>query len=228
MNLRPFYVVSTLVIAGQLLVGLWGVLQVPPGTEVPIHWGVSGEADGYASPIVAFLMLPLMTLGLVALLAVVPRVEPRRENIERSARAYLTTSIALVLIMGGLQLAVVAAGLGVGISMGSLVGVGIGALFVAIGNVMGTIRSNFMFGVRTPWTLTSERSWNRTHRLVGWLFVLLRIVLIGTGLLGMPQLVFGVTIGGVIVVLVVSFVYSYLVWKADPDRQTTAGGERSA
>ena len=54
-----------------------------------------------------------------------------------------------------------------------MVGLTIGRLFIVLGNVLGKVRSNFMFGVRTPWTLASDPRWNKTHRLVGRLFVLL-------------------------------------------------------
>ena len=36
---------------------------------------------------------------------------------------------------------------------------------------MGQIRSNFMMGIRTPWTLSSDLAWEKTHRLGGWLFM---------------------------------------------------------
>ena len=37
-------------------------------------------------------------------------------------------------------------------------------------------------GIRTPWTLTSDLSWDRTHRVGGRLFVLEGIVFILLGL----------------------------------------------
>jgi uncharacterized membrane protein len=40
-----------------------------------------------------------------------------------------------------------------------------------MGNVLGKVRRNFWVGVRTPWTLASERVWNDTHRLAARLFV---------------------------------------------------------
>jgi uncharacterized membrane protein len=218
MNLRPVLVVSAIVIVAQLVLAAVGLLLVAPGVEVPIHWGISGQPDGYASPLVAFLFTPLITIGLVALLAAIPRIEPRATNLARSADAYRTAWIALVLFMGALQLMVVAAGLGVGVSMNVVIGIGVGVLFIVLGNVMTTVRSNFMFGVRTPWTLTSELSWKRTHRVVGWLFVVTGALTVVVSLVA-PGAMVWVILGSTLVVLAVGFGYSYLVWRTDPDRR---------
>jgi uncharacterized membrane protein len=92
-----------------------------------------------------------------------------------------------------------------------------------MGNVLTTVRSNYMFGVRTPWTLSSELSWDKTHRLVGRLFVVAGIGVFAASLLGQLLLVFWLLMGSVVVVLVVGFAYSYLVWRDDPDRRPTSG-----
>jgi uncharacterized membrane protein len=224
MNLRPALVVSGIVVVAQLVLALVGLALVEPGVEVPIHWGVSGEPDDFASPAVAFLFTPVITLGLVGLLAIIPRIEPRAANLARSSNAYRTVWIALVLFMGALQAVVVASGLGAGIQINVVIGVGVGVMFIALGNVMTTIRSNFMFGVRTPWTLTSELSWKKTHRVVGWLFVLMGALAIVASLVA-PTAMVWVILGGVVVILVVSFGYSYVVWRGDPDKQDTSARE---
>jgi uncharacterized membrane protein len=219
-DLRPFLIVSAAAIVGQVVLALFGLASVPPGSEVPIHWGVSGEADGFAAPALAFLLVPAITAGLVGLLAVVPRIEPRRANLEGSARSYLAVAITLVLFMTGLQLVVVLTGIGsVGIPMNAVVGLGAGVLFIVIGASLGSVRSNYLFGVRTPWTLTSERSWALTHRLVGRLFIGLGLVVVVSSLVGPPEAMFWVLIGGVMLILVAAIGYSYVVWRDDPDRQ---------
>jgi len=92
---------------------------------------------------------------------------------------------------------------------------------VVIGNVLGKVRSNFMFGIRTPWTLTSYRSWNRTHRLGGRLMVALGLVVIGATALGLRgEPLFAIVGGGGGTLVVGVVVYSYLAWRADPDRRS--------
>ena len=164
---------------------------VGPDQQVPVHSGVDGEPDGWATALVGFAILPLITAGIVGLYALVPRIEPRRRNLERSANAYRTTAIAVVVFLGVAQAVVVLASIGDTLPMVAIVGLGIGTLFIVMGNVLATVRSTFLFGVRTPWTLTSDRAWDRTNRLVGRLFVLAGLTLIALTLAGSAELIVG-------------------------------------
>jgi len=53
--------------------------------------------------------------------------------------------------------------------------------------------------------------------------ILLGLLLIGLSLIGSQALVFAVMLGGIVVVLVVAFAYSYQAWSAVPDRRETDG-----
>ncbi|HYO42613.1 MAG TPA: SdpI family protein [Candidatus Limnocylindrales bacterium] len=221
MNLRRFYLISGIALTAMLGVSAWGLAQVGPDATVPTHWNIQGEVDGYGSAWFAFLMIPAVTAGIVGLMALIPRIEPRRENLRRSAAAYRTLAITLVLLMTVIHLVVVIGGIGVDVPVGFIIGMGIGVLFLVTGNVLTTVRSNFMFGVRTPWTLSSERSWDRTHRLVGRLFVVTGITMIVLALTGILWLVMGVMLVMIAVTLVAGYWYSYRQWQADPDHRPT-------
>lgn len=223
MNLSRFYRVSAIVLVAQVALAAYGVWLVGPDTQVPVHWSVDGTPNGWASALVGFSIMPLITAGIVALFAAIPRIEPRRRNLERSANAYRTTAMAVVVFLGVAQAVVVFASLGGSLPMSAIVGFGIGVLFVVIGNVMATVRSNFMFGVRTPWTLTSDLSWDRTNRLVGRLFVIAGITLMVLTLAGSPELIVWVMVAWIGVILAGGFAYSYRVWKSDPDRRQRLG-----
>jgi immunity protein, SdpI family len=84
-------------------------------------------------------------------------------------------------------------------------------LFIFLGNYMGKLRRNFWAGIRTPWTLTSDVVWERTHRLGGWFFVL-------AGLSGVimsftPALHLWGLIVVILIVVIVLFVYSYVIYQ---------------
>ena len=225
MNLRPLAIAAVIAVGLMLVLAGWAWGQIPAGAQVPIHWGIDGRPDGYASKEFALLFTPVLTVGLAALLYLVPRFEPRAQNLARSGPAYLQVTIALLGLMVALELLVVLAAIGSPVDTSLVLGVATGLLFMVIGNVLGKVRSNFVFGVRTPWTLSSDLAWNKTHRLVGRLFVLLGLAMIVVGLVGGTTAFFVVLLGGIAVVLVVAFAYSYRVWKSDPDRLTV--GERT-
>ena len=121
--------------------------------------------------------MPVTTIAIAALLAVIPRFEPRRANLERSGKAYGAIWITVVTLLGGVHVLTVAAALGADLEISRLVLIGTGLLFVVIGNYLPKVRPNYLMGIRTPWTLASDLSWTRTHRLGGRLFVIEGLVL---------------------------------------------------
>lgn len=223
MKLGGFYRLAVVVLLAMLGVAVWGLASVGVDARVPIHWGASGEVNGYGPAWLGFLVTPVITLGLVGLLAVIPRIEPRRRNLERSAAAYRTLANTTLVLTLGLQIVLVLAGTGHALPVALVIGAGIGILFAVLGNVMATVRSNFMFGVRTPWTLTSELSWDRTHRLVGRLFFVGGLITFVSSFAGSPTLVLVVLLATVVGILAVGVVFSYRVWQSDPYRRSLGG-----
>lgn len=212
-----------LLTAGVLLLGinaatLWVRLQIPEGSRIPMHWNARGEVDGWGGPGSLWLM-PLIMFGMMALFAVLPKLEPRRGTALLKSKAYLITGLASLFVMASVQVGILFAAQGKEFPMLPVVFTLIGLLFVVIGNYLGKVRSNFVMGIRTPWTLSSELSWNKTHRLGGRLFALLGLVWIFAAWLGFPETaILWILIGGVFLLVGVTMVYSYLVWKSDPDR----------
>src|SRR5690606_41996348 len=94
MKVRPLLVTGALVVLGMLAISAWAWPQIPADALVPVHWGADGTADGFASKTWGLLGLPLLTTGLTLLLAFLPRIEPRRQNLARSATAYAGVGIA--------------------------------------------------------------------------------------------------------------------------------------
>lgn len=192
--------------------------KVPADAQIPIHWNAQGEVDNYGSKTFGLLIGPGLVLGVSLLLAFFPRVEPRGENLLQSQKAYKVVWGLVLVFMLGLHLITTSAALGKNINMATMMSFALGVLFMAIGNYMGKIRSNFMFGIRTPWALSSEVSWNKTHRLGGRLFFLVGLLVFASAFLQRGNLSFGLLIGGLFITLVLTYAYSYWVWKQDEDR----------
>ncbi|MFM2105640.1 MAG: hypothetical protein RL338_672 [Chloroflexota bacterium] len=224
LRLRSAVIAAALVVVAEIAVSAWGWSRIPEGALVPIHWGIDGRADGFAPKEVGLLVAPAITALLAVLLAVVPRFEPRRANLARSGRAYRTVIVGIVALLGILHAAAVLAAVDPTIDVARVVATGIGLLFAVIGNQLGKVRSNFMFGIRTPWTLASDRSWDRTHRLAGRLWVAVGLALAALALAGAPgTLLFTALLGGLLLSTAVSVIYSYKTWAEDPARRTTSG-----
>lgn len=179
-----------------------------------IHWSISGEPDGYGSRGLGAFLLPLVALGMWGLLMVLPKLDPRSANIEKFRDTYDVFVLAVIAVMCVLHVGVVGSALGWPLPVGRLAPISIGALFVVLGNLLPRFRSNFFFGIRTPWTLSSDTVWTKTHRVGGYVMVLIGLLLVVAGTIGSPRW-FLVAICGAIAMVTVVLVYSYVVWRAE-------------
>ncbi len=179
--------------------------------EVPTHWNVRGEPDGWSPRIMAALMLPLLVTGIAVGLRVLPRIDPRRENYEKFVDAYWIMGNCLGLFFGLLHVAVMASSVGYPIDISRVAAGGIGVLMAVSGNYIGRVRPNWFLGIRTPWTLENPEIWRRTHRMTGWLFVAAGVVIVGAALVAGPW-VPRVVISAVLAAVLVPFAASFIFW----------------
>ena len=180
-----------------------------------IHWNAAGEPNGYGSRAVGAFALPGLTLFLWALFLALPKLDPRREHIEQFRDSYDVLVIAVVAVTSLVHVGVLGSALGWPIQVGRLAPIAIGGLFIVLGAVLPKFRSNFFFGMRTPWTLSSETVWKKTHRLGGTLMMVAGALLIVAGVVGTARWLY-VALGGAGSLILVVLFYSYLVWRSEP------------
>lgn len=210
---------GVLIVAAMLLLSALAWVRIPAGTRVPVHWNAGGQVDRYGSRFEGLMVMPLVSLFMAALLAFLPLFEPRRSNLLKSSRAYFMTCLAVLVFLLIMHSAMVLTALGRDVSVPGVTMSAAGVIFIVIGNYLGKTRSNFFYGIRTPWTLSSELSWARTHRLGGKLFMLLGVVLLASVFFLPPAWLIGILMVGLIGLTVLLMVYSYVVWKNDPNKE---------
>jgi uncharacterized membrane protein len=211
----PIELPQILIIVGMLATAAICWQSVPE--KMPIHWNASGEVDGYGGRFMGLLLVPIIAAGMYLLLLFLPRIDPGYANYKQFASSYHLIRISLLVYFAAIYGACIAGAYGYPRLLPKLIPLLMGMLFIILGNVMGKIRQNWFVGIRTPWTLSSKLSWAKTHRLGGWLFIATGVVVLVTGLLAMWwSIVAMLAMMGVAVVTMV--VYSYVVWKNDPER----------
>ncbi len=174
-------------VGGMAALGLWAWVQVPAGAWVATHFNLQCQADDWSSPAFAFAFPPLLAAGLLALFRGVARLDPRRDNMAVSGKALAVIACFTVLVLAVAQGAVTATALGRQVDVGGLATFAIGLMLAGMGNVLPKLRSNFFFGIRTPWTLSDEQVWARTHRFGGLVFVAVGLLLMASALLPAAQ-----------------------------------------
>lgn len=213
MNLRiPLFASAAAVLIVAVL-SLWAWLTVT-GSTVPA--GIGDDLDP-VSKLRGLVIGPALFVGLpILLFIVIPRIEPRRANLLASSRAYGVAWITVVSLGVIAHFGFVARATGADLNADALLPAALAIGLVILGNYMGKVRSNFFFGIRTPWTLSSDLSWNKTHRLGGKLLVLTGLALLPLAFLienpSLSAIVGGASVTAVAVLLVV---YSYVIWRRD-------------
>ena len=189
--------------------------------RIPVHWGLSGQPNGYAGKI-GLLYPALIALGIWVLMIVLPRIDPRGRSYEKFQGAYTVIRSAIIAVLVCIELLTVLWVYNVHTDINIAIPVVVGLLLMTLGNFFGKIRPNWFVGIRTPWTLSSTESWNKTHRLGGWLFVLLGLALavVAPFQQAWAFILVAVLLGVMVVGL---FVYSYVIWKRDPAARKPAG-----
>jgi len=190
--------------------------------RLPVHWGISGQPDRWGGKFEGLLLAPCIGLGIYLLMLFLPRIDPGRLNYESFAGAYHTVRLIALLALAGVEVAVVLVARGYDVNMSSVVSVGVGAMFVLLGNLFSKLRPNWFVGLRTPWTLSSKLAWVRTHRAGGWVFILFGLLLMLSSLVRTPSALIAVLGIGAIAIVGLA-IYSYVVWRSDPDKTPPAG-----
>ncbi len=208
-----------------LVAGLFtmGAVSWPTAPDrIPMHWNLAGEVDRWGGRFEGLFAIPLLSLAIYALFLFLPRLDPGRANYEVFAGAWLTLRLAVMVVVAALQGLILLAMRGVPVRIETWVPLIVGALFIVIGNLMGKVRPNWFVGVRNPWTLSSKAAWTRTHRIGGWTFVLIGVLFMALATVHALWAVW-VTFGLMAVMVVGLNVYSYLVWRSDPEKTPPAG-----
>ncbi len=215
-ELPQWLIIATMFIAA-------GVLWPTIPSRVPIHWNASGQADGFGGKFEGLLLMPLITIGLYLLLFFIPRIDPGRANYAQFAGAYLVVRYVVLVVDVGIYILTILAIKGVGIDMSRAVMSTTAVMFIVFGQVLGKIRPNWFVGVRTPWTLSSKRSWVRTHRVAGWLFTLSGILFLALAIIGIGAAMVWIMLSVLGVMVVFLVVYSYVEWRNDPEKTPPSG-----
>ena len=178
--------------------------------QIPVHWGIKGEVDGWGSRLFIFLG-PAATL-LMIVFAEIRRIDPHKQNYEKFRKPYYTVYFVVSLIFLLIELVTIAYVKGIIIDLSVVLSVAIGILFIIMGNVMPKFKHNYFAGIRTSWTLANEDVWYETHRFGGRVWFICGILMVVCAFLPTIWKVISV-LGGAIGGAIASTVYSFICYR---------------
>lgn len=176
-----------------------------------IHFDASGSPDQTLAKPLALALTPALAALLVVLFRVLPAIDPLGENVESFQGYYDRIAVMAVGVVGYVHLVVVAWNLGHEFSVTQAIVPVLALTYYVAGTVMEHAEQNWFVGIRTPWTLSSQAVWDRTHERTAVLFKLAGVVALLA--LPFPDYVVAIAVVPIVLVTVVATVYSFVVYR---------------
>ena len=213
MRSRPLIVISLAIVCLLAGIAIVALSRFPAGSQLPVHWNAAGEADRFADAGYALFMPVVLSAGLSALFAVLPRIEPLQDRMSGSAALLDACWTGLLAMMLLVQLTVAAPAFDLALPP-TLILVGLGILLIAIGNALPKSRPGFFVGIRTPWALIDPDNWIATHRLGSRTTIAGGAIIVAAAVLPIGAQARAVTVClAVAVMVILPVVYSWWLWR---------------
>ncbi|VVB58220.1 Uncharacterised protein [Candidatus Anstonella stagnisolia] len=204
--MRNGWIAAAMAIVLAFAIAFWFYPQIPD--RIAVHWGIEGNADGFAQKEFWIFLVPILMVVLALLLYIIPKMDPKRKNIEQFWEKYCWFIAAIEIFMLYLQALIVVWNMGIEFNMGQALAPAFAGLFYFMGSLVQVAKQNWTIGIRTPWTLSSKGVWEKTHKLGGKLFKACAVLCLLGILLPKYSLVF--VVAPVLFSAVYLFAYSYI------------------
>lgn len=183
-------------------------------SKVPNHWDLDGTItydDKNTLFIIAF-----VTILIAVLFPVLVKIDPKKRNYQKFLPSYQAFQAFMMIFMLAVTAIIVIEALRPNtVNVPTIVLIMVGLLFVLLGNMMPRFRSNWFCGIRTPWTISSEQIWTKTHRLGGRMFFASGILIFLSAFIPNNNIRFGLVISFALISSIVPYIFSYLLYKKE-------------
>jgi len=203
-DIIPLFLIFLMFVAGFLLYD-----NVPD--KLPIHWDSNGSPDGFGSKFTALFLMPIITLGIYIFLLIVPYIAVYKKNIKSFFLYYYGIKLSLVIFMGLLYTFSIIQ-IFKPVNMNYLMMPLIFVFFLVLGFFIRKTKRNYFVGIRTPWTLASEKNWKETNKVGGYGMQGLGILALVCMFCSKPIIIFFI---GIVLYVIFIFGYSYGQYKKE-------------
>jgi len=199
------------IIVLSFLIGLFFYPYMPE--KVASHWDEQGVVNGYMPKFWGVFLVPIISLGLVILFLLIPKIDPLKKNIDKFRNYFDWFIIIFLLFMLYIYMLTILWNLGARFNMFQLMIPAMGLLFFYLGLLMQKAKRNWFVGIRTPWTMSSDYVWEKTHKLGAKLYMLAGIIAL-LGIL-LPKIAIWLVLVPIILVSIYTVIYSYIIYKKE-------------
>ncbi len=209
--MRTGIIISLAIILTSFIIG--GFLYPRMPERMASHWNLRDEVDGYISRFWGLFLMPLISIGILLLFLIIPLIDPLKENIVKFRRYFDLFIVFIILFLFYLYILTLLWNSGLRFRMSRFFIPALTLLFFYCGILIEKAKRNWFVGIRTPWTLTSEAVWEKTHKLGGRLWKI-----------GSPFFLLGIIFGEnafqfvILFIILLAFypvVYSYFAYQKE-------------
>jgi len=209
MKIKKTFLLSVILIIIAFAIAIYSYPLLPP--KIASHWNAAGNAENYMSKSFGLFLFPVIMLGMFLLFLIIPLIDPLKKNFKKFRKHYDNFVLVMIIFFFYMYILTILWNFGHIFDMTLSIIPAIAILFIYIGFLLENSKRNWFVGIRTPWTMTNETVWNKTHKLGGSLFKLSGVI----SLLGLffQRYIVWFILAPVIVSIIGLIIYSYIEWK---------------
>jgi uncharacterized membrane protein len=211
MNSRFVGILLFVIILGCILAGFIVYPQLP--VVFVSHWNWAGQSNGTMNKFWGVFIVPLMMLIIAGVWALLPHIDPIAPGFIGFRKVYNYFFLLIFAFLAYLYVLTLGVNLGLQIQLTTLLLPALAVLIFAIGALFPHLKRNWFIGIRTPWTISNDIVWNKTHKLGGWLFEIASLFILAAVFLPQTVAVWFI-LGSVLGATLISVVYSYIFFRA--------------
>jgi uncharacterized membrane protein len=208
--MRKLQIVALLVALISFAISYFSYPLLPE--KIITHWDAQGTANGWSGKGMTY-FFPFLTLLILGLLIYLPKFDPMRKDAAGFQIYYDWLVLGTALFLTYMQALTTWINLGNSLNISFALAPAFAALFYGIGVLLEHAKPNWFIGIRTPWTLSSEKVWNKTHAMGAKIFKAGGIVIL-LGLI-LPNVAIPLILAFAIAGAVGTIVYSYVEYNKE-------------
>jgi len=202
-------IISIVIIILSFLIGIYAYQYFPE--KIASHWGSDGQVNGYMSKFWGIFLVPIISIALLLLFNFIPKLDPLKKNYNKFKEYYYSFISMIIIFLFYIFLLTIIWNFGIIFNMSLAIIPALGFLFFYIGILLKHLKRNWFIGIRTPWTISSDRVWDKTHKLGSKLFIISGIITL-FGIFFQSYMIWFMLVP-ILVSSIWLFIYSYLEYK---------------
>ncbi len=209
--MRKSYLIIAAIIIISFIIGIYYYPKMP--AQMASHWNAAGDVNGYMPKFWGMFLMPIISVFVVLLLIFLPKLDPMRKNVEKFRKYFDNFIILLAVFLLYLYILTLIFNFGIRLDIIRFLAPAFAALFYYSGVLISHAKQNWFIGIRTPWTLSSSKNWEKTHKIGAKLFKISGLLCL-FGIIFKDYAIFFILVP-VLLSAVYLFVYSYVEFRKE-------------